>query len=63
MGWVKQTIGKDRAIISGVIVAKEISEALRYGVAVVPNVTLSEYEVQFKLGAINDSTHGNKGAG
>jgi endonuclease len=48
MGWVRQTIGRDRAV-NGVIVAKEISDALRYAVSVVPNVSLFEYEVEFTL--------------
>src|SRR2546428_399901 len=37
MGWVRQTIAKDRDV-SGIIVAKEISDGLRYAVSVVPNV-------------------------
>lgn len=48
MGWVKQTIGKDKTV-NGVIVAKEISQNLRYAVSVVPNVSLFEYEVSFQL--------------
>ena len=48
MGWVRQTIGRDRAV-NGIIVAKEISESLRYAVSVVPNVSLFEYEVEFHL--------------
>jgi len=48
MGWVRQTIGKDRAV-NGVIVAKDISDSLRFAVAVVPNVSLFEYEVEFHL--------------
>ncbi len=48
MGWVQQTIGKDRKV-SGVIVAKTISQNLRYAVSVVPNVSLFEYQVEFHL--------------
>jgi endonuclease len=48
MGWVGQTIGKNRAV-NGIIVAKEISENLRYAVSVVPQVSLFEYEVEFRL--------------
>jgi hypothetical protein len=48
MGWVKQTIGKDKAV-RGVIVAKTITDSLRYSIAVVPNVSLFEYEVSFAL--------------
>ena len=48
MGWVKQTIGKDNKV-RGVIVAKMISESLRYAISVIPDVSLFEYEVSFQL--------------
>ncbi len=48
MGWVQQTIGRERKV-SGVIVAKAISQNLRYAVSVVPNVSLFEYQVEFHL--------------
>jgi len=62
MGWVKQTIGKDREV-NGVIVAKEISESLRYAVSVVPNVSLFENEVEFHLQPANDVLRGGGAAG
>ena len=52
MGWVKQTIGKDRKI-RGVIVAKTISASLRYAIAVIPDVSLFEYEVSFQLNPVH----------
>jgi hypothetical protein len=48
MGWVRQTIGKEHNV-NGIIVAKDISDGLRYAVSVVPNVSLFEYEVEFRL--------------
>lgn len=48
MGWVKQTIGKENEV-RGIIVAKTITENLRYAVTVIPNVSLFEYEVSFQL--------------
>jgi hypothetical protein len=48
MGWMRQTIGRDREV-NGVIVAKEISDSLRYALSVVPNVRLFEYEVNSHL--------------
>jgi endonuclease len=48
MGWVQRTIGKDGQIF-GVVVAKSISENLRYAALMVPNVYLYEYEVEFHL--------------
>jgi hypothetical protein len=48
MGWVQQTIGKEREVF-GVIVAKSVSENLRYAASIVPKVDLFEYEVEFHL--------------
>ena len=48
MGWVKQTIGRDRDA-HGVIVAKSIGDRLRYAVSIIPNVSLFAYEVNFHL--------------
>lgn len=48
MGWVKHTIGKGREV-SGVIVARTITERLKYAALAVPNVHLFEYEVEFHL--------------
>jgi RecB family endonuclease NucS len=53
MGWVRQTIGKDREV-NGIIVAKEISDSLRYAASVVPNVSLFKYEVEFRLKAAQE---------
>lgn len=55
MGWVTQTIGIGKKV-RGVIVAKTISDNLRFSVAVLPNVSLFEYEVRFELKAANSST-------
>ena len=48
MGWVKHNLGESRGV-QGVIVAKTISESLRFSVSVIPNVSLFEYEVSFEL--------------
>jgi hypothetical protein len=56
MGWVQQTIGKGRNV-SGIIVAKSISENLRYAASIVPNVHLFEYEVEFHLHPAHDLMH------
>ena len=53
MGWVRQTIGKDREVF-GVVVARSISENLRYAALVVPNVFLYEYEIEFHLHAAKE---------
>lgn len=53
MGWVQQTIGRE-CKVSGVIVAKTISQNLRWAVSVVPNVSLFEYQVEFHLRPAHD---------
>ena len=57
MGWVQQTIGRERKV-SGVIVAKTISQNLRYAVSVVPNASLFEYQVEFHLRPAHDIVPG-----
>jgi hypothetical protein len=52
MGWVRETIGRDRQV-RGVIVASTITDNLKYAVAVIPNVTLFEYQVEFHLKPVN----------
>lgn len=52
MGW----LNKHRAggkTVSGIIVAREIDERLKYAVSVVPNVSVFEYTVRFDLQQIN----------
>jgi RecB family endonuclease NucS len=48
MGWLQQTAGKGHEV-RGIIVAKAISEQLRYAALVFPNVSLFEYKVEFHL--------------
>lgn len=48
MGWVRSHLSPS-AEVSGVIVARTIDERLRYAVAVMPRVTLLEYEVSFQV--------------
>jgi endonuclease len=55
MGWIRQTIGRNRDVF-GVIVAKSISENLRYAASIVPNIHLFEYEVDFHLRPAHDLT-------
>jgi endonuclease len=50
MGWVKHTIAGGKTV-RGIVVAKDITDKLRYAAAVTPNVSLLEYEVTFELKA------------
>lgn len=57
MGALRHKFGNDR-IINGVIVAREITQNLRYAIAAVPNVRLFEYEVRFALNRAEHLPHG-----
>ena len=48
MGWVRHHLAKGNPV-SGVIVAREITQTLLYAALLVPNVSLFEYAVQFSL--------------
>ena len=48
MGWVMETVGKGKKV-RGVIVAREIDDTLRYSIRAVPDISLFEYEIDFKL--------------
>ncbi|MEJ5991960.1 endonuclease NucS domain-containing protein [Ramlibacter sp. PS3R-8] len=52
MGWL--WMQHPTTVVNGVIVAREITQNLRYSIAVFPNVSLFEYEVQFKLHRAED---------
>ncbi len=55
MGWLNNEIGKN-VNVNGVIVAKEITENLKYSVGALPNVTLFEYSVSFSLNSVEGYT-------
>lgn len=48
MGWVKKNIAINKEV-SGVIVAKEVDDKLKYAALVVPRVSLFEYNVNFSV--------------
>jgi len=48
MGWVKLRLAGS-APVNGVIVARQIDERLRYAASIIPNISLLEYEVDFRL--------------
>ena len=57
MGWVKLHLAGERAV-RGVVVASSIDERLRYAACVFPNVSLLEYEVEFRLHDVGSMTTG-----
>lgn len=60
MGWVKSHLAAGKTV-TGVLVARSIDERLRYAAAVIPNVALLEYEVQFSVRPVE--AHGPIGSG
>lgn len=48
MGWVKAHLSGDK-LVTGIVVAREIDDRLRYAAAVIPNVMMFEYEVDFRI--------------
>lgn len=51
MGWVKKHLAAGKKV-SGVIVACDINEKLRYAASVAPNITLFEYKLKFELSPV-----------
>jgi hypothetical protein len=51
MGWVKRELAAGRCV-RGLIVASEFSEAMRFAVQAMPDVTLKRYEVRFSFSEV-----------
>jgi predicted RNA-binding protein len=49
MGWVKKHVAKEGQKVKGVIIAKEVDEALKYAVQNLKDVSVSTYEINFRL--------------
>nr|QNO54517.1 hypothetical protein LPKEAICH_00007 [Methanosarcinales archaeon ANME-1 ERB7] len=48
MGWIKQNMAKDEDV-KGVIVAKKVDEKSKYAASIIPDISLFEYELNFKI--------------
>ncbi len=48
IGWVKHHLAKGDEV-HGLIIAREVDDALRYAISVVPNLRFQTYEVEFRL--------------
>ncbi len=49
IGWVEENLAKPDQKVRGIIIAKEVDDALRYAVKGLPHVTVLTYQVDFKL--------------
>ncbi len=47
--WVKENIAEPNQGVRGIIIAKEVDDALRYAVKDLDNVSILNYKVDFKL--------------
>jgi endonuclease len=48
MGWVRKHLAADKRV-SGVIVAREATEKLKYAVSLVPSISVHDYRLRFEL--------------
>ncbi len=48
IGWLKQNFAEDKGV-KGVIVAKNVDEKLKYAASIIPDLSLFEYELNFKI--------------
>lgn len=57
MGYVKRNLSKGKKV-KGVIVAKSVDEKLKYAASIIPDISLFEYELNFKIleVSINEGT-------
>lgn len=49
IGWVEENLAKPGQKVRGIIIAREVDDALRYAVKGLPGVTVLPYQVDFKL--------------
>ena len=52
IGWVEENIAKPKQNVRGIIIAKEVDEALRYAVKGLSNVSVLTYQVDFRLATV-----------
>ena len=48
MGWVKKNLSNNKDV-KGVIVAKNVDEKLKYAASIIPDISLFEYELNFRI--------------
>ncbi|MBD3193183.1 MAG: EVE domain-containing protein [Candidatus Heimdallarchaeota archaeon] len=51
IGWVKENIAEKDQNVRGIVISKEVNDALKYALTNIPNVEIKQYEVDFKLKA------------
>ena len=49
MSWVRENVAEAGQMVRGVIIAKEVDDALRYAVKDIPGISVLTYRVNFEL--------------
>ncbi len=49
ISWVKENVAEKRQKVKGIIIAKEVDEALKYAVKDLPHIRIKTYKVDFQL--------------
>jgi hypothetical protein len=49
MGWATKKLAEPRQAVTGIIVANDFTDALKYAAAAVPSIQLKRYEVNFRF--------------
>lgn len=52
IGWVAENLAKPQQKVRGIIIAKEVDDALRYAIKGLPNVSVLTYQVDFSLSIV-----------
>ncbi len=52
MGWVRENIAEDAQQVKGLIVCREVDDALRFAVRNLPAVSVVTYRVDFRLSQV-----------
>lgn len=53
MGWIKENLADDEQTVRGIIIAKDISDDLKWACSVTQGITLKEYSISFSLDKVN----------
>jgi restriction system protein len=49
MNWVQENVASKTQVVKGIIIAREVDEALKYAIKSLDNVEVKTYKVDFKL--------------
>ena len=53
MGWIKENLAEEEQTVRGIIIAKDISDDLKWACSVTQGITLKEYSITFSLDKVN----------